>query len=174
MIVYFSIFLFSCFFLSNSGSLPLNAQDTGIYKHPLLNIQFEAPPSWKQLPRPEDRLIYEIADPDGIVHVVLWYTETQSDGPHYMKKMADMKGLEYEGEPLKRQIDERNAWLLYTLGKENKKTIRLLLAVIHYEKPISHADHNALFIIQIWCPEKFYTQKKQEMEKILNSIRFTE
>lgn len=152
----------------------LRAQTDQIYTHPILNIQFEAPSGWKQLPRPEDHLIYEIADPDQVVHVILWYTETMQDGSGYMKKMAGMKDLVYQGEPEKMQIDGRYAWLLYTSGQNKKKPIRLLLAVIHYEKAISHEDHNALFIIQIWCPEEFYFQKKQQMEKILNSIRFTE
>ena len=157
-----------------SLELYLHTQDDQIYEHPILNIQFEAPSGWKQLPRPEDRLIHEIADPEQIVHVVLWYTETMQDGPGYMKKMAGMKALVYEGEPKKMQIDGRDAWLLYTSGKDKKNPIRLQLAVIHHEKPISHADHNALFIIQIWCPEAFYSQKKQQMEKILSSIRFSE
>lgn len=151
-----------------------NTQADQIYEHPILNIQFEAPSGWKQLPRPEDRLIHEIADPEQIVHVVLWYTETMQDGPGYMKKMAGMKDLVYEGGPKKMQVDGRDAWLLYTSGQDTKSPIRLLLAVIHHEKPISHADHNALFVIQIWCPEAFYSQKKQQMEKILSGIRFTE
>jgi hypothetical protein len=152
----------------------MGAQDDQIYQHPDLNIQLRAPSGWKQLPRPEDRLIYEIVDPDQIVHAVLWYTETMQDGPGYMKKMAGMKDLVYQGEPDQMRIDGRDAWLLDTSGQERKIPIRLLLAVIHHEKPITHADHNALFVIQIWCPESFYTQKKQLMEKILNSIRFTQ
>jgi len=151
-----------------------HTQGDQIYKHPVLNIQFEAPSGWKQLLRPEDRMIHEIADPEQIVHVVLWYTETMQDGPGYMKKMAGMKDLVYEGELKKMQIDGRDAWLLYTSGQDMKRPIRLLLVVIHHEKPISHADHNALFVVQIWCPEAFYPQKKQQMEKILNSIRFTQ
>ncbi len=153
--------------------LLMMAQDDHIYQHPNLNIQVRAPHGWKQLPRPEDRLIYEIVDPDQIVHAVLWYTETMQDGPGYTKKMAGMKDLVYQGEPEIMQIDGREAWLLNTSGQERKIPIRLLLAVIHHEKPITHADHNALFVIQIWCPESFYLQKKQQMEKILNSIRFT-
>ena len=159
----------SCFIIV----LLIMAQDDQIYQHPNLNIQVRAPSGWKQLPRPEDRLIYEIVDLDQTVHVVLWYTETMQDGPGYMEKMADMKDLVYQGEPEKMQIDGRDAWLLDTSGQDKKIPVCLLLAVIHHEKPITHADHNALFVIQIWCPESFYTQKKQQMEKILNSIRFT-
>lgn len=150
------------------------AQSDQIYTHPILNIQFVAPSGWEQLPRPEDRLIYEIVDPDRTVHVVLWYTETMQDAPGYMKKMAGMKDLLYDGEPEELRVDGREAWRLDTSGPNEQRPIRLLLAVIHHEKPISHADHNALFVIQIWCPEEFYAQKKQQMEKILKSIRFTE
>lgn len=161
--------VFSCIFIV----LAMKAQDDQIYQHPNLNIQLRAPSGWKQLPRPEDHLIYEIVDPDRIVHAVLWYTETMQDGPGYMEKMADMKDLMYQGEPEQMRIDGRRAWLLDTSGQDKKGPIRLLLAVAHHEKPITHADHNALFVIQIWCPESYYPQKKQLMEKILSSIRFT-
>jgi len=149
-------------------------QEFKVYKHPILNIQFEAPQDWKKQPRPEDRLIYEIADPGKIVHAMLWYTETQQDAPGYLEKMADMKGLTWEGKPIKQQIDGRNAWLLHASGTENNQPVSHLLAVIHYEKTITNADHNALFIVQIRCLEMYYTVKRDQMEEILKSLRFTE
>lgn len=69
------------------------SQNPQIYKHSSLNIQFEASQNWLQVPHPEDELIYEMVDPDSVVHVVLWYTETEQDALSYLMKMADMKDL---------------------------------------------------------------------------------
>jgi len=55
-----------------------------VYQHPTLNIKFEAIANWKRLPRPEDKNTYEIVDPDGSIHVVVWYTTTEQSGQNYL------------------------------------------------------------------------------------------
>jgi hypothetical protein len=93
-------------------------QDTRVYRHPSLNIQFEAPPDWDRVARPEDELIYEVADPDGAVHVVLWYTTTEQGPQDYLRKMAQMKDLAVGERPSPAQIGDRDAWTLSGPGRE--------------------------------------------------------
>jgi len=72
---------------------PATAQENRIYEHPELDFQFAAPPGFERQPRPEDHMIYEVAEPGTGVHAVLWFTTTEQDALHYLLKMADMKGL---------------------------------------------------------------------------------
>jgi hypothetical protein len=81
---------------------PVTARDMQIYEHPSLDFRFEAPRDWRQQPRPEDKMIYEVADPATNVHVVLWYTSTEQSGPGYLKKMASMKDVVVDTEPIRR------------------------------------------------------------------------
>ena len=117
----------------------LVGQDKQTYRHPSLNIQFEAPTGWKQLPRPEDRLIYEITDPEKSVHVMLWYTATMQDAKGYLKKMADMKGLHWEGEPVRVEGQEDEAWQVDAVGDVWGMEARVLLMVIHNGYDVRHA-----------------------------------
>ena len=144
-----------------------------IYKHPTLNIQFKASQNWRKVPRPEDKLIHEVTDPDSTVHVVLWYTETEQDAPGYLWKMAHMKDLVLGKKPSKRQIKNREAWVLNVPGYENKKPIQMLLAVIPHGKSLIRPRENALFIIQIWCPVEKSEQLMPIMQNILDSVKIT-
>jgi hypothetical protein len=152
---------------------PAIAQELQVYKHPRLNIQFEASANWKKNPYHGDKLIYEIFNPDTGMHVMLWYTTTEQDGPQYLEKMADMKNLALEGKPVKIQIKGRNAWFYNVPGFINKKPIRMLIAVIPDGKSKTYPRENALHIIQIWCPEDNYEQHIRIMENILESIEIT-
>jgi len=154
--------------------IPAIAQTLQVYKHPRLNIQFEAPANWKENPYHGDKLIYEIFDPDTGMHVMLWYTTTEQDGPQYLEKMADMKNLVLEGKPSKIQIKGRNAWFYNVPGFINKKPIRMLIAVIPDGKSKTYPRENALHSIQIWCPEDKYEQHIRVMENILESIEITD
>jgi len=150
------------------------AQGLRVYKHPKQNIQFEAPANWKRNPYHKDKGIFEIFDPDKDVHVMLWYTTTEQDAPKYLAKMADMKGLVFEGEPAKIQIKGRDAWLYNAPGFINKKSVQILLAVIPDGKSKDYPRENALHIIQIWCPEEQFKDNEQGMMLILNSVQITE
>lgn len=154
-------------------SSTLSGQGKRIYNHPFLNIRFEASPGWQQLPRPEDRLIYEIADPEKTVHVMLWYTATMQDARGYLRKMADMKGLRWEEETSIQGMGD-DAWQVDATGHIWGMEARTLLAVVQNGFDNKHADHNALYIVMIWCPEQDFTQHEQQMTDILNSVRFTE
>jgi len=153
---------------------PTIAQELQVYKHPRLNIQFEAPANWKENPYHGDKLIYEIFNPHTDMHVMLWYTTTEQDGPRYLEKMADMKGLIFEGKPEIIQIKGRDAWLYNVPGFINKEPIRMLLAVIPHGKSKTYPRENALHIIQIWCPEENYEQHIHMMENILDSVKITD
>ncbi|UCC40493.1 MAG: hypothetical protein JSV96_03340 [Candidatus Aminicenantes bacterium] len=150
------------------------AQDLQVYKHPRLNIRFEAPANWKENPYHKDKLIYEIFEPDTDMHVMLWYTTTEQSGPRYLEKMADMKGLVLEGKPVAIQIKGRDAWLYNVPGFINEKPIRTLLAVIPDGKSKTYPRENALYIIQVWCPEENYEQHMRIMENILRSVEITD
>ena len=152
---------------------PPLAQELQIYKHPRLNIQFEAPANWKENPYHEDKLIYEIFNPDTDIHVMLWYTTTEQDGPQYLGKMANMKDLVLEGKPVKIQIKDRDAWFYNVPGSINKKPIRMLIAVIPDGKSKTYPLENALYIIQIWCQEENFEQHIGIMKDILGSIDIT-
>jgi hypothetical protein len=139
-----------------------------------LNIQFEASQNWQQVPHPDDELIYEMIDPDSVVHVVVWYTETEQEGPGYLWKMANMKDLVLEEKPSKKQIKNHDAWILNVPGHEGEIPIRMLLVVLPHGKSQLRPKENALFIIQIWCPEENYKQYIGVMENILSSIEITD
>jgi len=150
------------------------AQELQVYKHPRLNIQFEAPVNWKENPYHRDKSIYEIFNPDTDIHVMLWYTTTEQNAPAYLEKMADMKGLVLEGKPLKIQIKDRDAWFYNLPGFINKKPVRVLLAVIPDGKSKIHPRENVLHVIQIWCPEENCEQHMHMMENILYSVEITD
>jgi hypothetical protein len=150
------------------------SQNSQIYKHPSLNIQFEASQNWQQVPHPEDELIYEMIDPNSVVHVVLWYTETEQDAPSYLMKMADMKDLVLEEKPSRRPIKNRDAWVLDVPGHERNIPIRMFLAVIQHGKSQIWPAENALFIVQIWCPQENYQQVMSIMKNILKSVDITD
>ena len=153
---------------------PTIAQELQVYKHPRLNIQFEAPANWKENPFHRDKSIYEIFNPDTDMHIMLWYTTTEQDGSQYLEKMASMKDLILEGKPVKIQIKGRDAWSYNLPGFIDKNPIRMLMAVIPDGKSKTYPRENALHIIQIWCPEENYEQHIRIMENILGSMEITD
>ena len=150
------------------------AQQTQVYRHPSLNIAFEAPENWRQVPRPEDELIYEVADPDDAIHVVLWYTTTEQRAPDYLWKMASMKDLMVADRPAPTRIGHRDAWALNVPGHERNGPVRMLLAVIPHGTSMERPKENVLFIVMLWCPEEDYEQHRQRMQAILGSVRIAE
>jgi hypothetical protein len=159
--------ILSLLFVSCSGS-----DVSVVYKHPSLNIQFKSHEGWTHLPRPEDELIYEVVDPEKIVHVVLWYTSTEQSGSAYLLKMADMKGLALgeNDKPESQRIQDHPAWTLRLPGYEGENPIHSILTVISCGKSPKHPRENSLYIIEIWCAEEYHEQKKKLMESILAGI----
>jgi len=96
------------------------AQELQKYHHPRLSFSFEAPADWKQVKHPEDANIYEMVAQDRSMHVMLWYTATMQDAQGYLEKMADMKGLSWEGEPVAVELAREKAplTLLLAFGKD--------------------------------------------------------
>jgi hypothetical protein len=151
-------------------------QGLQVYEHPSLNIQFQATANWHRVPRPEDATIYEVADPTGAVHVVLWYTTTEQDSRSYLMKMASMKDvqLEEDQEASLRRIDGHEAWVLDLPGRERGARVRTLLAVIPHGKSRERPRENALYLVQIWCPEGEYQDYRRSMEGILETVEITQ
>lgn len=150
---------------------PVAARDMQVYEHPSLDFRFEAPRNWRQQPRPEDAMIYEIADPKTNLHVVLWYTTTEQGGRDYLKKMAGMQDLVVDTQPVRRLIGGREAWLLDAAGTIGEAPVRTLLAVIPCGKSPDHPKENALYIVQIRCPEDAYEEHARLIADILHSVR---
>ena len=144
-----------------AGTL-LAAPGRTIYKHPKLAFQFEASEGWHHIAHPEDRLIYQMAEPGGALNVMLWYTETEQDAPRYLKKMADMKGYQMLAEPAKEEIHMQSAWVLPAVWVSDKGDRRVILAGIRSAK--------GLYIVQIWCPLERWEEEKETMEGILTSV----
>ncbi len=151
-------------------------QDRQVYRHPSLNVQFQATQGWQRVPRPEDATIYEVADPAGAVHVVLWYTTTEQDGRKYLMKMAGMKDVRLEEgqEPNRQRIGGHEAWVLNLIGQERGARVRTILAVIPHGKSSEWPRENALYVVQIWCPEGDYQRHRGSMENILASVEIVE
>lgn len=147
-----------------------------VYKHPSLNIQFQATENWRRVPRPEDETIYEVADPTGAVRVVLWYTTTEQDGRSYLMKMASMKDvqLEEDQKASRWRINSHEAWVLNLLGRERGERVRTLLAVIPHGRSSERPRENVLYLVQIWCSEEEYQDHRRSMEAILNSIEISQ
>lgn len=152
----------------------LSAQDSQVYKHPSLNLAVEAPSNWKLVKHPKDPSIYEIADPKGAVHVMLWYTCTMQDAKGYLEKMGDMKGLIWEEEPVNMNSWKDDAWMIDATGDVWGMKARTLLTVIHRGYDSKYTDHYALYIVMIWCPKEKFPQYQDQMKDILKSVRFTE
>jgi hypothetical protein len=148
------------------------AQKKTTYTHPTKNFHFEAGINWKNVKHIEDDLIYEMHDPENCIHVMLWFTETMSPPKNYLEKMADMKAYSWETGPDETIINDREAWIIDGEGTVYKEQVKVMLASIPvYDKShISHANHIAQYIIQVWCPIEKYESKKDEMEDILASV----
>ncbi len=148
------------------------SETTQIYSHPnpKLNISFEAPEDWKEISWYSDRNAYEVSSPDEKVHILLWYTETVQYGPDYLRKMADMKDLKFDKELSKTIIHDKEAWMTLTSGKHNNVPIKLILTVIETDWS-GLPNHNALYIIQIWCPKNEHDKYSELMKQINGTVR---
>ena len=164
----FAIFLFFILPLSY-----ITAQDSQVYQHISLDMEFTAPSNWKLVNHPEDPLIYEITDPKGDVHVMLWYTCTMQDAKGYLEKMGDMKGLQWEADPFNMDNWEDDAWMIDATGDVWGMKARTLLTVIHRGYDSKYSDHYALYIVMIWCPKEKFSQYQNQMEDILKSVQLT-
>jgi predicted Zn-dependent protease len=142
-----------------------------VYSHPSLNIQFSASPGWEQVPRAD---AYEVVDPQSVVHVALWHTETEQDGRGYLLKMADMKDLTSDKDPEQTSINGLDAWVVDAAGLEGETPIHTLLAVIPHGEVQLRPAENILFIMQVWCPKSDWTQHAKAMWEILRSADIVE
>jgi hypothetical protein len=152
------------------GPAPIHGDTaaTKVYRHPTLDFEFEAPSGWKNVRHPEDGLIYEMKDPESGLRVMLWLTTTEQDCPGYLEKMADMKGYRAET-PAERRIGTSDGWIIETVGDIYGKLSQVMLAGV--ARPGGYPEENALYIVQIWCPEEEYAQLKRQMTEILASVK---
>jgi hypothetical protein len=149
------------FFIAGFSS----AQPTQLYHHPSLNIQFDAPPNWMQVPHPEDPMIYELIKPDTTIHVWIYHIVTTQDPPAYLKKVATAKELKFKKEPVKKIIKNKDAWELEANGLIKLKPIHMIITAIPY--------NNGFFVIQVWTPEPNWINDQQMMRNILGSLGIT-
>jgi hypothetical protein len=141
------------------------AQPTQIYHHPTLDIQFEAPPNWMQIPHPEDQTLYELVSPDTTIHIVVFHRVTSQDGPTYVKNIALLKQLKVKGEPVKKIIKNKEAFEVEASGLIKQKPIRMIITALPFEK--------GFFIIQMWSPEPSFMNYQQMMRNIQGSLGIT-
>lgn len=140
------------------------------YHHPnhQLNMIFEALADWVEIAGHE-KGDYEMSDPEGNVHIRLWFTDTVGSGRKYLEKMCDMNDLTFDEEISERTIDGRKALWAYTSGKKNGLEVKELIALIstdHSDIP----DHRRLYIVRIWCAGSSFEIHRQQMDTILNSV----
>jgi hypothetical protein len=154
--------------LFSTGLYALDQFD--MYRHPSLPIEFKAPAGWQQITHSEDELIFEVMSTDSVIHVILWYTETEQSASDYLWKMANMKDLVLDNKPVEIEIGKHSGWILRVPGYKNKIPIRAMLVVISYGKSENRPKENKLYIAEIWCPEKQFSHQQKIMEDILKSI----
>lgn len=167
-IFFFGLFFLLFLFLGESYAL-----DNVTYKHPTLKIQFEAGENWQRLRRPEDINTYEVMDPSGSIHVIVWATTTMQDAERYLRKMASMKDVivTENDKPEKTMVNNSEAYVMRLSGSEQNKDVRTLLAAIAHGMSLEYPKENYLFLIQIWCPEEEYDGCRETMESIFKSMQ---
>lgn len=151
-------------------ALPAQAQAVRVYEHPSLEFRFTASVGWQPVAHPEDELIYEVADPETGIHVVLWYTSTEQSALRYLEKMAGMKDMVLEQKPQSKRFDEHDGWVFRLPGKIAGESIRSVLAAIDGGQSLSQPTERALYIVQIWCPAETSMEHWRTMDDILNSV----
>ena len=148
------------------------SQATKVYNHPNFEkiVEFEAPAGWIDFVHSNDRNAYEVKHPDGDIHVLVWVTETCQDGPRYLAKMCDMNSMNYESESSKRNINGREVWSSYTIGKKGNLPVKELIALVQTDHSVL-PEHHRHYIIRIWCSYEKFDIYKDLMEKILSSLK---
>ena len=166
---YLIIFLFVITITTPAESF---LQETQFYKHPHLNFHFEAAGNWINVPHPEDKLIYEMISPDSVLHVMLWYTETEQSAKKYLIKMSDMKGLDLDNnKPSTEKIDGKDSWLLRSPGNIGRIHAKSFISVTADGKVSQRPKENKLYIVQIWCKEESFPDVNNNFDEILGSIK---
>jgi hypothetical protein len=158
--------------LAGTALAVASAEATRVYQHPRLDVQFSAPDGWRQQPRYEDELIHEVIDPSTGIHVVLWYAATQQGAADYLCKIADMKGLVPGGcTPQTRHIGGLEARLISVSADIGGEAVHTMLAALQCGNDPIHADHDALYVVQIWCPTEDVADLGGCMKMVLDSVR---
>ena len=121
----------------------------------------------------EDKLIYEMVDPNEEVHIMLWMTETVSGPDKYLMKMADMKGLTVTGDPIRITAGSHDGWVIRAEGKINDISSTVIIASFPLtgEKYVHHKNHIAQYIMQAWCPSDMFKDKATEIGTIQRSLK---
>jgi len=159
-------------------AISLHSQDTKTFTHPSQSFSFEATGEWQLVPNHQDKMIYEMINPENDIHVMLWYNGgTESSCEAYLNKMADMKGLSFD-KPIKKDFDNKTIWILECTGTDNETQIKNILAAMSYVKPYDEdaparcqgKSYNNMHIAQVWCPESRYKQNQDIMNGIIASL----
>lgn len=152
-------------------------QERQTYTHPGLDFSFSSSGKWENNSYHKDKMIYEMVNAETGIHVMLWYNGgTESTCEKYLVKMADMKGLNFEG-PVEKEGDE-GPWALRCTGVEDGTAIVKILAALSYVEKYGPdvperskgKTYNAMHIAQVWCPEDRYEANKKMMQDIVTSL----
>ena len=149
-------------------SIQAIGQDQRIYQHPEINFQIQAFTDWVQVQHPENTSIFEIADPESVLRVRMWQTETEASGADYLKKMAQMKDLVFDAEPALGKINNRDAWVLDATCCIKEKPVRVVLVAVPDER-----ENKSLYIAQFLCPEDQLDEKEADMEELIYSLKIS-
>lgn len=162
------------FFLINT----MHSQETKTYTHPGGEFSFKATGEWINNPKHKDKMIYEMVNTEKDLHVMLWYNGgTESSREDYLKKMADMKGLEFDTFQ-NWHLDGKTICTLDCRGENDGKAERRILAAMSYKKAYGKdagerhqgKSYNEMHIAQIWCPAERYEENKDAIVGIITSL----
>lgn len=150
-------------------AIPPVMQDAGTFKHPTLPVTIEAPAGWEAGSWHDDPGVLEVTAPDGSVHVLLWFTDTEQSADRYLAKMVGMKPVEPTGPVRQVDIGGRAAWRLEATGSEQGEGgIAETFAVLDVGP--GFPGQGAL-VLQVWCPEQRRGELATEMNRIVDSLR---
>ena len=145
------------------------AQNVQNFQHPALNFQVQAFDTWLAVPHPENHMIFEIQDPESVVHVLMWYTEAAGSGTGYLKNFARQKKFVFDADPVLGKIKERDAWVLDATCCMNESPVRVVLVAIPWKN-----DVNCFYVAQVVCPENQLQEKESTIEQIIYSLDITD
>ena len=126
----------------------IQAGDRLPYRHPVTGLTVWG--HYERLLRPEDPNILHVHDGDR--HVVLWFTDTQSDAHAYCRKMSHMRDVDDPTEPTVVEVAGLTGYTVTASGREFGKDVMETMVVLPDGASPDQADHERLHVILVWGP----------------------
>lgn len=140
------------------------AQPSRTYKHPNIDVQFQAPKDWKQIEHPENTNVYHIMSPDSLIHLNLWVEKTDDDPKKALKKIIRKKKMKITKKPVKKIIKDKHVWILEASGMVKGQQVYVIYTAAHYGKGIC--------ILQLWTPENSADINRKRMHDIKETMNY--